>query len=61
MKQSCSSPREISNGVSHSTYMHRVQVDSRLLVVGSQIANLTFGPSFSQYEAIFDIYTLIDF
>jgi len=65
--QSCSSPRELSNGVSHFTCTHRNQVDSRLLVVGSQIANLTPGPSFDHNlccicpngscEAILDIYT----
>ncbi len=50
----------------HSTYTHRGRVDSRLLVVGSQSASLTPGPSFvhnlcckcpnGSCEAIFDIY-----
>jgi len=67
LNQSCSSPRELSNGVSHFTCTHRNRVDSRLLVVGSQIANLTPGPSFDHNlcwrcpngscEAILDIYT----
>jgi hypothetical protein len=56
-----------SNGVLHSTYTHRGRVDSRLLVVRSQIANLTSDLSFvhnlccrcsnGSCEAIFDIYT----
>ncbi len=59
----------------HSTCTRRRRVDSRLLVVGSQTANLTPNltpdPSFchnlccrypnDQCEAIFDIYTSIDF
>jgi hypothetical protein len=67
LKKTCSSPQELSNGVSHSVCTHRGQVDSRLFVVGSQIASLTPGPSFDHNlcwrclngscEAIFDIYT----
>jgi hypothetical protein len=67
LKQTCSSPRELFNGVLHSTCTHQDQVDSRLLVVGSQTANLTPGPSFNHNlccicpngscEAILDIYT----
>jgi len=63
--QSCSSCRELSNVVSHSSRRRREEVDSRLLVVGSQTASLTPGPSFAhnlgyrcpngQCEAIFDI------
>jgi len=66
LKQTCSSPRELSNGVSHSVWKHRDRVDCRLLVVGSQTAILTPGPSFDHNlcckcpngscEAIFDIY-----
>jgi hypothetical protein len=65
--QTCSSPQELSNGVSHSTCTHRGRVDSRLLVVGSQIASLTPGLSFDHNlccrcpngscKAILDIYT----
>jgi hypothetical protein len=65
--QICSSPRELSNGVLHSTCTHRDWVDSRLLVVGSQTAKLTPEPSFDHNlclgcpndscEAILDIYT----
>jgi hypothetical protein len=40
LKKTCSSPWELSNGVSHSTCTHRDQVDSRLLVVESQITAL---------------------
>jgi hypothetical protein len=71
LKQTCSSPRELSNGVSHFSWTHRDQVDSRLLVVGSQIANLTPGPSFNHNlccrcpnglcKGILDIYTLRPF
>jgi hypothetical protein len=67
LKKTCSSPQDLSNGVSHSTCTHRGQVDSRLLVVGSQTANLTPSPSFDHNlyykclngscEAIFDVYT----
>ncbi len=52
--------------MSHSTCTHRGWVDSRLLVVGSQTASSTPGPSFDHNlcyrcpngscEAIFDIY-----
>jgi hypothetical protein len=52
--------------MSHSQIGHREGVDSRLLVVGSQTASLTPGPSFAhnlgcrcpncQCEGIFDIY-----
>ncbi len=55
-----------SNGVEHSTCTHQGWVDSRLLVVGSQTANLTPDPSFvhnlcckcsnDSCKAIFDIY-----
>jgi hypothetical protein len=55
----------------HSTYTHWGWVDSQLLVVGSQIANLTPDPSFCHNscfrcskglcEAIFNIYTSITF
>jgi hypothetical protein len=71
LKQTCSSPWDLSNYVSHSTCTHRSRVDSRLLVVGSQIASLTSGFSFchnlcckcpnGSCEEILDIYTLIVF
>jgi hypothetical protein len=67
LKQTYSFPWELSNCVLHFTFTHRGWVDSRLLVVGSQIASLTLGPSFAynlcckcpngSYEAILDIYT----
>ncbi len=66
LKQSCSPRRELFNAMSHSQSARREQVDSRLLMVGSQIASLTPGPSFAhnlscrcpndQCKAIFDIY-----
>ncbi len=69
--QSYSPPRELSNAVSHSQSARREQVDSRILVVGSQTASLTPGPSFAhnlgcrcpndQCEAILNIYTLRPF
>jgi len=37
LNQSCSSPQELSNSVSHSTCTHRDRVDSRLLVVGVKL------------------------
>jgi hypothetical protein len=66
LNQSCSPLRYLFNDVSHSQIVCREEVYSRLLVVGSQIASLTPGPSFAhnlgcrcpngQCEAIFDIY-----
>jgi hypothetical protein len=71
LKQSYSSCQELSNGVLHSTCTHRGRVDSWLLVVRSQIANLIPDLSFchnlcyrcpnGSCEPIFDIYTLIAF
>jgi hypothetical protein len=71
LNQNCSSPPKLSNAVSHSKIGHRKEVNSRLLVVGSQIASLTLGPCFAhnlgcrcandQCEAILDIYASIPF
>ncbi len=65
--QSYSSPRELSNSMSHTIIGRREEVDFRLLVVGSQTASLTPSPSFAhnlscrclngQCEASWDIYT----
>jgi len=49
LKQSCSPHQELSYGMSHTIYTHGNWVDSRLLVVGSQITNLTPDPSFGLY------------
>ncbi len=67
LNQTCSPPRELFNAMLHSTCWRRIQVDSRLLVVGSQTASLTSGPSFAHNlsytcpngscEAILDIFT----
>jgi hypothetical protein len=67
LNQCCSSRRELSKTISHSPSACRERVDSQLLVVGSQIANLTRDPSFAHNlgfrcpndscEAILDIYT----
>jgi hypothetical protein len=67
LNQSYNPQRELSNAVSHSWSARREQVDSRLLVVGSQTASLTPGPSFAHNlgcrcrngscEAILGIYT----
>jgi hypothetical protein len=46
LKQSCSLHRDLSNGMSHATCTQGNQVDSRLLVVRIQIANLTLDLSF---------------
>ncbi len=66
MKQSCSPRRDLSNAVSRSQIGCREEVDSRRLVVESQTASLTPGPSFAhnlpfrypneQCEPILDIY-----
>jgi hypothetical protein len=66
LNQSCSPCRDLFNAMLHTRIGCRKEVDSRLLVVGSQTANLTPGPSFAhnlgyrgpngQCEAIFDIY-----
>jgi hypothetical protein len=71
LNQSCNPRRALSNDVSHSQIGCREEVDSRLLVVGSQTTSLTPGPSFAhnlgwrcpngQCEAIFDIYALRPF
>jgi hypothetical protein len=45
--QSCSPRQDLSNAVLQSRIGHRERVDSRLLVVGSQTASLTPGPSFA--------------
>ena len=68
LKQSCSSRRELSNGMWHVVCSQVNRVDSRLLVVGSQTANLTPGLSFGHNlcfrcpngscEPISDIYVL---
>jgi len=47
LNQSCISPRELSNALSHSFCKCWEEVDSQLLMVGSQTASLTFGPSFA--------------
>jgi hypothetical protein len=47
LKQSCSSPWGLSNGVSHSPRTHHGQVNFRLLVVRSQTASLKPSPSFA--------------
>jgi hypothetical protein len=67
LNQCCSSPRELSNAMSHTVIRRWKEVDSRLLMVGSQTASLTPGLSFAhnlrcrcpngQCEASLDIYT----
>jgi hypothetical protein len=67
LNQCYSSPRERFNAMLRSVIGYREEVDSRLLVVGSQTANLTPGRSFAhnlgcrcpngQCEATLDIYT----
>jgi hypothetical protein len=71
LDQTCSLPRELSNAMSHLTCWCRTRVDSWLLVVRSQTASLTSGPSFAHNlgyrcpngscKAILDIYTLRPF
>ncbi len=65
LNQSCSPRWDLSNAMSHTQIERREEVDSRLLVVGSQTTNLTPGPSFAhnlgcrcpncQCKGIFDI------
>jgi hypothetical protein len=67
LKQTCNSPWELSNGVSHYTCTHQGRVDSWLLVVGSQIPGLSFCHNLcckcpnGSCKVIFDIYTSIAF
>jgi hypothetical protein len=71
LKQTYSSRQDLSNGVLHSTCTHQGRVNSWLLVVGSQTANLTPGLSFchnlccrcpnGSCKPIFNIYILIAF
>jgi len=66
LNQCCSSRRKLSNTVLHSSRRRREEVDSWLLVVGSQTTSLIPNPSFAQNvgyrwpnyqcEAILDIY-----
>jgi hypothetical protein len=66
LNQSCSLRRYLFNAMSHAQIGRREEVDSRLLVVGSQTGSLTPGPSFAhnlgcrcpncQCDGIFDIY-----
>ncbi len=68
LKQSCSLCQKLFNSMSHAICTHGNQVDSRFLVVGSQIANLTPSLSFGhnlcfrypneQCKPILDIYVL---
>jgi hypothetical protein len=46
LEQSCSPHRELSNSMSHATCTQGNQINSWLLVVGSQIINLTPSLSF---------------
>jgi hypothetical protein len=70
-KKSCSPCRKLSNGMLHTTFTQGNRVDSQLLVIGSQIANLTpdlyFGRNLcfrclnESCEPILNIYVSIDF
>jgi hypothetical protein len=67
LNQTCSPLQKLSNAALHSSSARWERVDSRILVVESQIVSLTLGPSFAhnlgcrcpndQCEAISDIYT----
>jgi hypothetical protein len=71
LKQSCSPCQKFSNGMLHATYTQGNWGDFLLLVVGSQIGNLTLGPFFDHNlcfrcpngwcEPILDIYVSIFF
>jgi hypothetical protein len=66
LKKSCSSRRELSNGMSHALCRQVIRVDSQLFLVGRQTNSLTPGPYFGynlcfrcsneQCEPILDIY-----
>jgi len=66
LNQTCSPRQDLSNDVSHSQFGGREEVDSWLLVIGSQTSSLTPDLSFAhnlgdrcsngQYEVILDIY-----
>ncbi len=66
LNQSCSPRRDLFNAMLHTQIGCQEGINSRLLVIGSQIASLTPGPSFAhnlgcrcpncQCEGIFDIY-----
>jgi hypothetical protein len=70
LKQSHSPCWDLFNGMSHTTYTQGNRVDSQLLMIKSQIADLTLGPSFGHnsyfkcpngsWELILDIYVSID-
>jgi len=70
-EQSCSPHQDLSNGMWHATCMQGNRGESWLLVVGSQIANLTPDPSFGynlcfknlngSCELILNIYVPRDF
>jgi hypothetical protein len=47
LNQTCSPRQDLSNYVSHSQFGGLEEVDSRLLMVGSQTASFTPGPSFA--------------
>ncbi len=71
LKKSYSPHQKLSNGMWHATCTQGSRVDSRLLVVGSQIANLTPGLSFGHNlyfkcsnescKPILNIYVLVSF
>jgi hypothetical protein len=70
-KKICSTCRELSNGMLHATCTQGNQINSKLLMVRSQIGNLTLDLSFGNNlcfkcpngscELILDIYILITF
>jgi hypothetical protein len=71
LKQSCSSHQKLFNGMLHTICTQGNQIDSQILMVGSQIANLTINLSFGHNlcfrcpngscEPILDIYVSIVF
>jgi len=71
LKKSCNPCQVLSNGMSHATYTQGNWGDSRLLMFGSQIGNLTPGSSFGHNlcfkcpngscKPILDIYVSRDF
>jgi len=55
LKQSCSSHRELSNGMWHVICNQVNRVDSRLFLVGNQTGNSTLGPLLSAITCVSDV------
>jgi hypothetical protein len=71
LKQSCNPHQDLFNGMSHANCMQGNRVDSQILAIRSQIANLTPNPSFGHnlcfkcpngsFDPTLDLYVPRDF